>query len=553
MDAKARTVIQIGDGLFKQRGDLNSLWQEIALHFYPERADFTVTRSLGDEYADHLHSSYAPLARRELGNILSSNLRPRGSKWFSVHVEDEALDSGIEERRFLDHLGEMMWRAMYNPMAGFVRATKQADHDFVAFGNAVIKIALNQNGDGLSYQNYHLRDCVWAENAEHKVDQLHRKWEPTAWQLVQMFPKTVPDAVRKMVEKEPNKTVPCRHVVVPQRMYDFKSPRGKKFPFISLYIALEQETILEERGMSYFCYNVPRWQTFANTQYAHSMSTAICLPDGRTNNAVVRTLIEAGEKYVDPPMIAQTGVVRGGLDLYAGGLTTVDMEYDERLGEALRPVSQNSSGVPIGMDLSAMVKEDIRTAFFLDKMQLPDHTSAEMTAFETRRRIQELMRAQAPIFEPIEEDYSHPLCDTTFHVLSKGGLFPLDQMPPSLSNANLRYTFRSPLSDLAEQQDAEVYIDLMNRIWLPAAQVEPEQMAQVNLTKATRDAAMSAGWKADWLTEEGAVDQVKEENRQKQEAAEMMAQLQAVGDAAKSGGEGMRAITQAGVDGEQAA
>jgi len=63
---------------------------------------------------------------------------------------------------------------------------------------------------------------------------------------------------------------------------------------------------------------------------------------------MIRTLREAGEKHVDPPMIATVDALRSDIQLYAGGITTVDIEYDERTGEALRPVDRNPGAMPIG-------------------------------------------------------------------------------------------------------------------------------------------------------------------------------------------------------------
>ena len=88
MEQRARDIVKIGNKLFDQKHEMDSLWQEIALNFYPERADFTTKRNAGEEFSDHLFSSYPVLARRELGNMLAASLRPRSQKWFSLHVDD---------------------------------------------------------------------------------------------------------------------------------------------------------------------------------------------------------------------------------------------------------------------------------------------------------------------------------------------------------------------------------------------------------------------------------------------------------------------------------
>src|SRR5688572_9094578 len=254
VDLRAREILTIGDKLFSDRSSLDNLWQEIALNFYPERADFTAKRSEGEEFADHLFSSYPVMARRELGNLISANTRPRDRRWMSIHVDDETLDEKVPERAFLERLTDIQWRAMYDRPAMFVKATKEADHDFATFGNAVIQYSLNAARDALLFRNHHLRDCAWSENNEVKIDNLHRNWNPTARQLKQGFGlKNLAAPVIKACEKDPEQRIRCRHVVLPSRLYEYKENGrmiGKKFDFTSLYIDREHEVIMEEVGLS---------------------------------------------------------------------------------------------------------------------------------------------------------------------------------------------------------------------------------------------------------------------------------------------------------------
>ena len=540
MDSRAREVLRMGDALFSRKKVVDCLWQEIALNFFPERADFTYKRSEGEEFADHLFSSYPVMARRELGNLFAANLRPRDRKWFSIHVEDEDLDEGHYERKFLEHLTEIQWRAMYDRPAKFVRATKETDHDFAAFGNGVIKFGTNSTGEYLHYRNYHLRDNAWTENADGAIDVNHRNCNLTARQLTQMFPGKVSSEVNRALEKDPEKEFPCRHVVLPSRLYDYKTRGGKQFPFVSLYVECISETVLEEVGLNYFCYIIPRWQTISGSPFGVSMATGILLADGRTLQVVMRTLREAGEKYVDPPMVAVADAIRGDLALYAGGVTTADIEYDERLGEVLRPITQDRGGFPIGNEIALALKEDIRAGMLLDKIQLPE-SGRDMTAFEVGRRLQESLRAQSPIFEPIIEDYNDPLCDGTFSVLRDGGAFPLDQMPESLENRELKFKFRSPLADLEEMNEAERYMDVRDRILIPASQLDPSELENADFTEATRDAMRSAGWKAKWFKPREAVDERRQQMMQEAELAKGMASIGAAGQAAQQGADAVSA------------
>ena len=102
MDARAREVAEIGDRLFSARLPVLTLWQEIALNFYPERADFTASRVLGEEFAAHLMSGAPVMARRDLAAQFQGMLRPRGKPWFSLVPEDERLSDNIEVRRWAE-------------------------------------------------------------------------------------------------------------------------------------------------------------------------------------------------------------------------------------------------------------------------------------------------------------------------------------------------------------------------------------------------------------------------------------------------------------------
>lgn len=533
----------MGDKLFGDKRQLNNLHQELALNFYPERADFTDKRNAGDEYADHLFSSFPVMARREFANMVDELLFP--DKFFAVHVDDEEIDEGDAERAFLEHLTDIQYRAMMDPAARLIIARGQTNHDISTFGNGILKYGLNIAGDGLFYRNYHLRDCAWSDNAEGVTDVMHRDWNPSARQLMRAFEGRVSGDVQRAYEKDPEKPFRCRHVVLPSRLYRYRSKGGREYPSVSLYVECESETVLEETGLNYFCYVVPRWQTVSGSQYGSSMATSILLPDGRTMQVVMRTLREAGEKYVDPAMLAVGEAIRGDIALYPGGVTNVDAEYDERLGEVLRPITRDKGGMPIGFEIAQALKDDISKGWFLDKIKMPE-TNYQMTATQIRRLIQEHVRAAGPITKPLQQVYNHPLCDGTFQLLSSVGAFPFDQMPQSLQGRELKFKFRSPLDELVEQNEADTYVDIRDRIFMPALQLDPSLKEIADLNEATRDAMRAAGWQATWFKPKEAVEQARQQEAQRQQMAEAADQIGTAGQVAEQAGKGIDAIANAG-------
>ncbi|MTV47254.1 portal protein, partial [Streptococcus pneumoniae] len=80
------------------------------------------------------------------------------------------------------------------------------------------------------------------------------------------------------------------------------------------------------------------------SQYAHSPAVVAALPDARLLQQITAVILEAGEKAITPPMVGVQEAIRGDVAVYAGGITWVDAEYDERLGEVLRPMTSDKSG-----------------------------------------------------------------------------------------------------------------------------------------------------------------------------------------------------------------
>src|SRR5262245_3698420 len=324
MDARAKELIAQGDAMFAKRSGLVSLWQTIAEHFNPIRADFTARPALGHEFASHLMSGRPVLARRDLGDQLSSMLRPRGSVWFHARTLDERINADVSARAYLDRIAEVMWRLMYDSRAGFIRATKQGDHDYVTFGQSVFTVERNRMLDGALYRNWHLRDVAWAEDEELKINLIHHNWHREARNLARMFPGKVHGSVKTAAEKEPFKEIRCRQIVIPEDEYDqsvARKGRKNRMPFCSILIDVENQVILEEVPAPRMWYVIPRWQTVSGSPYAHSPATVAALADARMLQAMTLTILEAGQKRVDPPLKATKEAVVGSVNQYAGSIT----------------------------------------------------------------------------------------------------------------------------------------------------------------------------------------------------------------------------------------
>lgn len=545
MDYRAKELIKQGDALFTKRSFMMGHWQDTAEQFYPERADFRTPMTQREDLASHLTTSAPMLMRRDLGNMFSSMLRPRSLQWFEISTGDE--DIPHDAQVWLEEKQATQKNAMYDHVSGFQKATKEADHDYVTFGQAPIKVEINYKDQALLIRNRHLRDVAWSDDFTGRTNKVHEKWNPTADQLAGTFaPNKLHKEVKKALEKDPERVFPCRHVMLPVDAYerlkgdsDLKHIRTK---FVSVYVDLENEHIIEEAPSATLKWVIPRWQTISGSQYSFSQAAIAALPDARLLQAMTLSLLEAGENFANPPRIAVEEALRGDLNLFARGITYVSGKYAEKGYDPIRTVAQDKSGLGYGLEMLDRVRMTLREAFFLDKVNLPAMESG-VTAYEISQRVEEYIRNAMPLFDPVESEYNAPLCEMIFEEMMSYGFFGQD-IPSSLQGNTIRFKFRSPLRDAEERNKAGAFMEGKGLI-REAAEIYPDAAAMVDTRKALREALKGINWPTDWLISDDDMDAAAAQAQEMRDTQEMIQMAGEGAEAAEKAGKAGQAMKEA--------
>lgn len=534
---RPQELVERAVALFNVRKAITTLWQEISEHFYPQRADFTLTRYIGEEFAEQLFSSYPLIVHRELSNAFAAMLRPRRKDWFGITVDDEdRLTKGAKE--WLEWATKRMKFAMYDRHAHFIRATTEGDADFAAFGQCCLTREINWASEQphLLYRCWHLRDVAWDEMADGSVGEIYIKWKPTIKQLKQQFGE---DALHPtMRNKKPDYVTDT--YVSPQFMraaistdvYEGQQGQGRGYPWVLVYMDVMNKHIIHEMGTFSHGITLPRWQTVSGSQYAYSPATVAGLPDARLLQAMTLTLLEAGEISVRPPMIATQDAIRSDVQLYAGGITWADVEYDERKGDVLRPINQDRRGLPMGYDVHDQQMQMLASAFYLNKLTLPP-PEGDMTAFEVGQRVEEYVRAALPLFEPMEHEYNGQLCEDTFDSLLRAGTFgAVQDIPRELQGKDVHFRFISPLHEAIERKNASEFLesaDLIER----AMQLDQNAGAVMDVGSSLRSALEGVGLDQEHMRSKDEVDAMVAQAQQQMEAQQAAELAATAGGAAK--------------------
>lgn len=547
LQSNVKELIKQGDRLF-DRPHFMSLCQELAENFYPERADFTVTRGITETLTSNLSTSYPILARRDLANTIGAMLRPRNKSWMKHNIRGRD-NINETERSYLEYLADIQRRAMYERNARFIRSTTQGDNDWATFGQAVFTVEVNRNElpPVLLYRNWHLRDVAWGETHDGRTIPIHRKAKPTAQQLVSEFKNrkgaTLHANVLDAYEKDPYREFDVRHIVIDAESYE--GEKKWRAPFVSIWIDVGNEHIIMEEPSQTRKYVIPRWATVSGSQYAYSPASVIALPDARLIQSMTWVLLKSGEMCVDPPMVGKEGVVRSDVGLFPGGITWVDSEYDERLGSALRALEVDRSSVKIGADMREEIKQILSEAFFLNKISLPSvEMSGQMTAFEIGQRVQEYVRQAMPLFEPMEIEYNGALCEETFNVMMNAGMFGrMSEMPETLAGEDIEFVFSSPISDTVGKEKGQKLLE-MKQMLAQVADVDQETMMIPDFKQAFRDALEGSDVPAKWIHTAEEVQAAQEQRARMQQAQALMAQMSQGAQVAKDIGEAGQSLRQ---------
>lgn len=507
-DSNAVELIKRGDGRFSKRQQLDSFRQEIALNFAPWHASWTSQLQWGEDFASHLVDGTPLLLARDYIGQIGAMLRPPGKQWFWHRTGREQLDNNRGIREYLDWRSTYMMRVMTDRPTGFFRATKQADEFFGLFGDAVISVDTDHMQEGLRIGTFHTKDCVWAIGPENKANAVTRKEMVSARNFVVRFAQKgdkIHEKIKEAAEKNPDQEFEIRHEVLPADEYDaFKKPgmSRQSGQFASVWVDVTNRCIIRETTTRTMRYVVPRSVTLPGNPYGISMATIIALPDARLIQQQALAILEAAEKSVNPPLLAVQDAVRGDMSFQANGITWLDKSYDERTGDAIKPM-EIGKNFRLGVESLLRTEAQLTKAFYLDVLRMPDTRNSKST-LEVQFKIDEYVRASLPLFAPMQAEYNESLLAEVDAVISTIGGYDRE-MPAALKKAELTYSWDNPLSDMVERQKAQKVSEvasLANTIaGLEAAASQAKSLRHIETTKMLRESVMGIG-APEWLVDE---------------------------------------------------
>lgn len=521
-DMNADELIRLSERLFSKKLSLDSLRQRLADEFFPERANFLVERVDGNEYQRNSYESVPAYNRRTLADAIGALTRPKQQTWMKVRPEDEALHTD-RALAWCDWATGQIHKLLYSRKGNFHRSMRMGDNDIVSFGDGVVSIseAADRSGRPM-FDWHHLRDCAWTRNREHECDVFHRKWKIEIREFAKKWgADKLPDGKKKVLETDPFQEIEVRHICMPSGRYDgYKTLASKGKPWVSIYICPESRSILREGGYFEFPYIVRPWEMNDYSPYGYSPAAMLGLCDARLLQSQAAVILDAGERVVNPPLVATQEAVLGGVNNYAGSITWLDPEYDERLGQALRPL-ETVGNLNIGLEMKVDTREVLAAVWYINKLNLP--SDKDMTAYEVGERVSEYIRSIGPVIEPFET-HNQMVLDNVFQMaLRLGKLGAYQDIPPEIRGADIGFEIEGPVRAAFNRQKTVKVGETLQGAATAAQLFGPSVLDNFDADELARDAAKGVGGEQKWLKP---IEVVAQKRQADAEAAAKQQQMQ---------------------------
>ena len=530
-DDTGRELCRISDGLYSKKTQWDQLCQELAENYYPMRADFTTELNLGDDFALDIMDSYPVQANAQLADSIEAMLRQ--GDWFKVSTGDDDRDKRPGNARALHRVTMLLRNMLADPRSRVMQAMKEADHDYITFGQAVLSWHTSRDRMFGFLEAHHPRDFAFLLSPEKQVDTGFLKVRKTAREIMARIDSgkwtgTPHPDIKRSAENEPDREIELRHCVMPMdEVYGSDRVAKRKMgkhQYCSIYFDVEHETTFSSKGTPFFNYQVSRYRTLGTWPWGFSPVALQTLPDARMSQSLAAIFLEQGEKALDPPMIGAGDVFRNDINLWSGGFTMVDLADDRKLSDVMSVVD-TSKNMAVGFEMRAEQKNIVAEGFLLNRLMLPN--TKEMTAYETGIRLDEFRRAALPFFSPIEVEHHAPMLSGALNLAFSQGWIRPEELPEELHGQNISYRFQTPLNDAEGQKTVAAFQQAVANIGA-MADIDPTVKDLIDWAEASLDAVRGGGAPPTWFLDE---EQIKERKAQNQKLKD----AKAAGEAMQQG------------------
>ena len=501
-----------------RRSQFEQHWDDLTRVLLPRRQGFRTTTQDGEQRVEDIYDGTPMQGARSLANTVGAMIRPEGQDLTIIRTENEDLAKFGEVQDWLGRATENLNEAIRDPRARFRQATGEVDLDLVVLGTGILYLGMGMDQDHLLFQSVHLKDGFPLFCDEGKPVGMYRTKKMYLWQAEMMFglENLSQDSKEKILNKKQDDKLDLLYSVQKRKGEMKPDPIfSKDLPYEELWMEVQSKHIIREKGFHEFPFVIPRWDTSSGEEYGRSPGM-IALPDSNTLQSMGETILVAGQRVADPPLMAPNDGAFSEVNTFPGGMSYYDVETASQVGGNPFFPLISGANLPVTRDMQTDIRNQVAAAFFKNILNLPQ-SGPQMTATEVIQRKDEFIREVGPVFGRFETDYNHPIAERSFKIMLRNDAF--DEIPESLQGQNVKFEFDLPVNKIKKQVEAASAPQWAMEV-MQMAQVAPEARHMVNVDALAR-------FKADAMALPHDIVNTREEVQAKLQAEQqMMAQQQ---------------------------
>jgi hypothetical protein len=556
MSDLARSIIADWEEGSSDKTTTLTLWQQIANYMLPNRNDYLVTKTPGQKRMTYIYDAMPVWAAEQFAAGVHSLLTSQSLQWFALHADDDRVNADDDVRAWLDGAAATMYSIFNGSRQNFASQSYEMFLDLGTIGSACMGV-LDSQRSGILFTTRHMKECIWRENEEDRIDTNIRQWEYTAKQAYQAWGKRaggkVVEAYGDSTGKGLAKKFTFLHAVRPRKNRDPQRADNRNMAWESVYVSVADQEEISVSGFTEFPYLCPRAERCSNETYGRGRGT-INLPDVQMLNELKKLVVKAAQKVIDPPLqvpddgfLMNIKTVPGSMNFYRATLPAQ---------ARIEPIKTGGE-IQIGVEMINTLQAQISRMFYVDMLRMP--TDPQDPASEGKgitatywlqRRDKEMMML-SPMLARMQAEALGPLIDRVFAMLwrkSKARKFgpgsPFKPPPPALSGVPLHVEYVSPIA-LAQKSTQMDGIERLMQIQGQLRQLDAQSALIIDGEAILRIASRNFNAPVAALK---SADQLQEEAQQRAQAEAQMNAHEAlanVAGAAKDGASALKSAAQA--------
>lgn len=526
MSDDAQTILALQSELESRRANFDSFWDEVALRVMPASATFTTHDEEGQPRSERAFDTTAITANERFAAFINDGITPRDQFWHGLAAEDDELRESQAVKEYFERLTKVLFAARYRPGANFTSQRQSNYLSLGAFGNYSLFID-EAIGEGIRYCAIPMREVFWSHNHQGQIDLQHRKFCIDARSAVKMFGDNCPGSVRDDADKKPFSKHEFVHCVRPNDELKPGAAGYRGMAWASYYVYPKDKAVISRGGYRSFPYANGRFMLAPSETYARSPAMA-AFPSIMTLNEQKKTVLRAGQKAVDPPLLLQEEGALEPFNMRSGAMNYGAVSAD---GTPLVVPFNSGARVELGIELMGLEQRAVNDAFMVTLFSILAE-KPDMTATEVMARLQEKAQLLSPTTGRLEAEDMGPMIERELDILSRAGALPPPPDELLELGAGYKVVYTSPLARARRAADA-LAITRTIEIAGAAAALDPAAALVVDVPASIREVAEINGMPAKLIRSPEDVEALQQQRQQQQALAAVAEGAPQIASAAK--------------------